>query len=813
LAQSLGTVSNTTSQYQGGLARHPTENIFYAATTNTANTGIIISVIEFTSAGALVALVSQTILGASLILPPSSNYALPLRVRPLYRNQTLQLVYPDFSGTGYMVTYLVQPTNPTVLTLIERDQLPSSASNAVPRFASTVAGYYLFINSAASLNLYAPSACKQQLTTEKLSSAPLCSAVMCADAPTPTLPLAFCPPNNPYITAADLDPTSTRATCRTVARPAGLHIPAATFNIGTLLQSQGAFGFNGTTDTRFALFDGCRNQFGCEFWASSANTAKSTRFVVDAQCNLLSVQTISISFVDVRCYNDTVYALDSSGNFYANPQFTTTPLYVPDTALATTTVTAPITFPSTPLNVVSTAGFSTGPGSLKVQTTTGFTFVSYATVNPTQFITVTGGSGTANIGFTVKSQQPIQKFAINGNYLYLGGFSTSAGSIAGSYVYADNLLTGLALSGVGSNSVTLSPIGQSVLEDMLIINNFLCVTYTTLSQTNHFFAQITLLPDGTFGTAVTITLATAQLNSNGVDGLTAHPLLPIVYAGVFTLTQTLLQVISIGSLATQPNVIASIAIPNSTPFNPSRTLLRPRFSDGVIQLLVPTTNATTSNLLATFLTDDNNPSLVALTSVTQLTALGTNNVQPQFASTAGGCFVIAFFNPSTQLQLYGPATGETKLINSLPMNFPSSIFAVLPQASNVTYTAGSLSINSITGVGLVSNFSDINQPTIAASANMFTPTQLMYIRVNAIYDYTNAATGDVSLTATTSGTPLTNNDITVSVFSGTANVKLTLQLHGIMLVGPSNSLVFNVTAGLTLTATTFYLAIEFLRFA
>ncbi len=131
-----------------------------------------------------------------------------------------------------------------------------------------------------------------------------------------------------------IDPIMVNSTCVTVARPQGTHLPCATLNIASSTLTPGGFAdFGFAANGQYSLFDGCPNQYGCEFWAVGPSTGlqQSCRFVVNQNGQLLNATTgvgapvafTSQNFRWIECYANTTYALDDVGGFWINPQNTT----------------------------------------------------------------------------------------------------------------------------------------------------------------------------------------------------------------------------------------------------------------------------------------------------------------------------------------------------------------------------------------------------------------------------------------------------------------------------------------------------------
>ena len=284
----LDTASYNPEDYQGGITRHPTQNIFYAVTTNNTNMALVVSVIRIEDDGSNPTIVSQ------LLLPGNINVANmhtafdgPIRTRPQYRNGVINITYLDYTQTAMYATILVSNTNPTSLTLMSLTHLDISLP-ITSRFISTSTGYFIFTlldsGSIARAYLYGPESCSTVLLTNNNISFNIVNEIQCTDTAQTS---AFNMPNSLFQIAGDLTTNSTTTvpsgTNLPIANLQTLPLPYQTFVQDVTVNNIVNFPNASTANTEWSVYQCGYSQYGCNFYAFfvSSGITYGINFVID----------------------------------------------------------------------------------------------------------------------------------------------------------------------------------------------------------------------------------------------------------------------------------------------------------------------------------------------------------------------------------------------------------------------------------------------------------------------------------------------------------------------------------------------------
>ena len=267
------------------------------------------------------------------------------------------------------------------------------------------------------------------------------------------------------------------------------------------------------------------------------------------------------------------------------------------------------------------------------------TFGSQFFINP-QY---TGNNATYVIGIV-----GTRLFSIRDSFLYVTDATT---------VYARKLVDGTAVA-TGTTSFTFGS-APTFISDILIIDDVLCLIW--IDPIADHFSTIVLLPDGSFGTVSTINLATNSYN-HIYPGITKHPILPIVYAGTTATNLVSLQVFKVSNVAA-PTVLTTYDVTIDTP-NINFVRHRPRFMDGVLQLLIQKTS-NMQPVLLTLRTNNFDPAELTLVANNILAPSVFGPVNAQFVSTPTGHFVFSYNGTfQKQLTLIGPDVSNQVYVTS-----------------------------------------------------------------------------------------------------------------------------------------------------
>jgi len=152
----------------------------------------------------------------------------------------------------------------------------------------------------------------------------------------------YCPAQNAYVMASEIDPQNSSGACRTIAKPAGINLPCATVQLPqitpeTLVPTLASDGFTAATlnPLIYGIYAGCPdNSNGCEFVSVAAD--KASKFAVDQNGNTTNIavnQSVQSNYtiVDIQCYRGELYVLattSSNALLYTFTQNTLVPISV-----------------------------------------------------------------------------------------------------------------------------------------------------------------------------------------------------------------------------------------------------------------------------------------------------------------------------------------------------------------------------------------------------------------------------------------------------------------------------------------------------